>query len=116
MSLSGINRTYYPKFTTYTGDGAGRDQYVVFNNGGFNSQRCYGSVGSSAAFNMAKNGYLHGVTPRKEETAFDYVPDGNGRDSYIIFNYGLKRNYKDPGKEFTSWLRKEDHTPRMDAR
>jgi len=65
---------------------------------------------------MAKNGYLHGVTPRKEETAFDYVPDGNGRDSYIIFNYGLKRNYKDPGKEFTSWLRKEDHTPRMDAR
>ena len=27
-------RTFNPKYTTYTGDGTGRDGYVVFGNGG----------------------------------------------------------------------------------
>ena len=29
-----LARTFYPKYTTYTGDGSGRDGYVVFGNGG----------------------------------------------------------------------------------
>lgn len=38
---SPINRTFYPKFVTYTGDGNGRDSYVVFNNGGLHPLRDY---------------------------------------------------------------------------
>ena len=29
-----LARTFYPKYTTYSGDGSGRDGYVVFGNGG----------------------------------------------------------------------------------
>ena len=32
---SNLNRTYHPKYTTYTGDGFGRDSYITTNNGGF---------------------------------------------------------------------------------
>jgi hypothetical protein len=27
-------RTFYPKYVSYTGDGTGRDAYVILNNGG----------------------------------------------------------------------------------
>lgn len=30
-----LGRTYNPKYTHYTGDGYGRDSYIVTNNGGF---------------------------------------------------------------------------------
>lgn len=39
--MSGLNRTYNPKWVTYWGDGNGRDQYIVFNNGGLNELRDY---------------------------------------------------------------------------
>jgi hypothetical protein len=29
-----MQRTNHPKFTTYWGDGHGRDHYITFNNGG----------------------------------------------------------------------------------
>ena len=29
-----LARTFYPKYTTYSGDGSGRDGYIVFGNGG----------------------------------------------------------------------------------
>ena len=48
---------------------------------------------------------MHHPIPRKEPTAFDYVPDGSGRDSYVIFNYGLKANYRSGYKEFEKDLR-----------
>lgn len=38
---SPINRTFHPKYVTYTGDGNGRDGYVVFNNGGLHALRDY---------------------------------------------------------------------------
>ena len=56
------------------------------------------------------------VTARKDETAFDYVPDGTGRDLYIIRNYGLKANYRSKYREFEKELRSGSPTPQMDAR
>lgn len=56
------------------------------------------------------------VTPKKEATAFDYVPDGSGRDVYIIKNYGLKSNYRSKYREFEKGLRSGSPTPAMDAR
>lgn len=54
--------------------------------------------------------------PRKEPTAFDYVPDGSGRDLYVIRCDGLKRNFKSNHKEFENNLRSEIVTPIMDAK
>ena len=31
---SQMSRTFYPKYASYTGDGSGRDSYVILNNGG----------------------------------------------------------------------------------
>jgi hypothetical protein len=40
MSIS-ISRTHNPKYITYTGDGNGRDGYIVFANGGLHELRDY---------------------------------------------------------------------------
>ena len=56
------------------------------------------------------------VGPQKAATAFDYVPDGSGRDSYVIFNYGLKANYRSAYKNFERDLRSRHETPIMDSR
>lgn len=55
-----------------------------------------------------------GVTPKKDATAFDYVPDGTGRDTYIIRGFGLKRDYKSQHREFEKSLRVPSGTPCMD--
>ena len=36
QELSALYRTDHPKFTTYRGDGSGRDCHVIFQNGGLN--------------------------------------------------------------------------------
>lgn len=91
--MSTLNRTYYPKYTTYTGDGNGRDHYIVFNNGGLHALRDYRGSPYDG-FDLGPMSIKSRVVPRKDETAVDYVPDGTGRDTYIIHGYGLKKNYK----------------------
>ena len=41
MDSTTIYRTEHQKFVTYTGDGSGRDGYIVFANGGLNELRDY---------------------------------------------------------------------------
>ena len=103
---SAIDRTYYPKYTTYTGDGAGRDHYITFNNGGLHALRDY-RASQKNAFNLGPNLPHQHVTPSKEPTAIDYKPDGTGRDLYIIRLHGLKRNYKSNFRDFERDLRSE---------
>jgi hypothetical protein len=111
----GLHRENTPFWYNYMGDGQGRDNYIIFNNGGLNEQRMY--HGSQT------NGWKAAMVPRsmasqphKEATAFDYPPDGSGRDLYIIRNYGLKRNYRSNYKNFECKLREEINTPVMDAK
>ena len=59
---------------------------------------------------------MHRRQPNKEATAFDYVPDGTGRDLYVINNYGLKRNYRSQWCTFEHNLRERVSTPMMDAK
>lgn len=102
---STLGRTFNPKFTTYGGDGNGRDGYIIFNNGGLNELRDYqGSVGDNK-LKTGPNLLQHTAQPRKEATAFDYVPDGSGRDTYIIRSFGLKRDYKSNYNDFQKQLR-----------
>ena len=82
--MSTLNRTYYPKHVSYFGDGAGRDKYVIFNHEGLHTQSNFAMQPRGSVLTLAKNGFMHGVTPRKDETPVDYVPDGSGRDTYII--------------------------------
>lgn len=115
--MTSINRTYNPKWVTYTGDGSGRDGYVVFANGGLNELRDYRGPQRRPGFNNNKSAPRGTyVAPRKDATAFDYVPDGSGRDSYVIFNYGLKANYRSGYNNFQKDLRSGHATPVMDAR
>ena len=102
-----INRTENIKYTTYWGDGSGRDGHIVFANGGLHDLRNYQGSKPRHPFDHMKGAHRRVSQPRKEETAFDYVPDGTGRDSYIIFNYGLKANYRSSYKEFERGLRSE---------
>ena len=114
---STINRTYHPKYLTYTGDGSGRDGYVVFGNGGLHDLRDYKGPQRKSGFDGNKGrAPKQFVAARKEATAFDYVPDGTGRDSYVIFNYGLKANYRSSYREFERGLRADEATPMMDQR
>ena len=54
--------------------------------------------------------------PNKEATAIDYIPDGHGRDTYIIRNYGLKANYQSKYRDFERSLRVTGSpTPNQDA-
>jgi len=55
-----------------------------------------------------------GVAPRKDATAFDYIPDGSGRDKYIINAFGLKHDYKSDYQTFQRGLRSGQETPIMD--
>ena len=110
-----MNRTFNPKYTTYTGDGSGRDGYVVFANGGLHALRSYNGPKKETFTTSPHRGRMM-VTPVKEATAFDYVPDGSGRDSYIIRNYGLKSNYRSKYREYEQGLRSGSPTPIMDAR
>jgi hypothetical protein len=89
----GLHRCSNPIWVNYNGDGNGRDGYILFNNGGLNEQRMY--FGSKPnTWKKSNQAVMHRRQPQKEATAFDYVPDGNGRDLYIIQNYGLKHNYR----------------------
>ena len=111
-----INRTYNPKYVTNYGDGSGRDGYAVFANGGLHDLRAYRGGQGKPVFNHNKGVPITHVTPRKDATAFDYVPDGTGRDTYVIFNYGLKANFKSDFKGYERGLRSPVDTPLMDNR
>ena len=112
---STLYRTYNPKWATYLGDGSGRDSYIIFNNGGLNELRQYNGSQHNG-FNLGTMPTQKSVTPVKEATAFDYTPDGSGRDSYIIRSFGLKRNYRSGYREFEKGLRTGSTTPIMDSR
>ena len=116
MDTTTINRTEHIKYTTYWGDGSGRDNHIVLGNGGLHDLRDYQGSRPRHPFNNFKNTPKVTHQPHKEPTAFDYVPDGTGRDSYVIFNYGLKANYRSSYKEFERDLRSSTQTPLMDAR
>ena len=113
--MSGLERTYHPKWVTYLGDGRGRDSYIVFCNGGLNELRDYKGPQYNG-FLSNGNTIYRGVVPKKDATAFDYKPDGSGRDSYIIRNYGLKRNYRSCHRDYEKSMREAQATPVMDHR
>ena len=48
-----LYRTNDPKFTTYQGDGSGRDTYIVYDDGGFLAPRRRGSLNFRDTYNQS---------------------------------------------------------------
>lgn len=82
MSLT-LRRTAHPKYTTYWGDGNGKDHYITFNNGSLHGLRDYRGSQQNG-FSLSHHLPSQNVTPKREPTAVKYIEDGTGRDSYII--------------------------------
>ena len=82
---------FNPRYTKYTGDGIGRDKYIIFNNGALldkiskiKIQDNFHTLSNTRYYNLQKN-----VAPLK------YISDGSGRDSYVLFESGgLEKNHK----------------------
>ena len=87
--LASLQRTFYPKHTTYYGNGTGRDLQVIYNNGsldkveraGFQTnhgvqlrQHAYKALGRSCSPPPGK----------KDAPTWYYQSDGSGRDSYVL--------------------------------
>ena len=93
--MSSLYRTFNPKYAHYTSDGQGRDTYIIKNNGGL----CVEPERAKMTSTHYPRTNLY-VPPhpqynqilfkgnRKEATAFKYLSDGSGRDSYILINSG----------------------------
>jgi hypothetical protein len=75
-----MRRTSNPKYASYSGDGSGRDTYIVLNNGGLTSNDKSFMMNRNHKSN--KSGYC--PSPQKDAVSFKYHPDGTGRDGYVI--------------------------------
>lgn len=95
--FASMQRTHYPKYVSYFGNGSGRDQQVIINNGGLtkSDKGCLGNQG----YHFAR--YNSNVSKRplpgpanKPCPTFYYKSDGSGRDSYVLMdNGGMRPEY-----------------------
>lgn len=82
---------FIPKYSKYSPDGFGRDNYIIYNNGGFLDKldkvkipENYEVISKTRYFNVKKN-----LAP------FKYHSDGTGRDTYVLYEHGgLERDHK----------------------
>lgn len=90
-SLSNKPGVFIPKYTHYSSDGFGRDNYIDYNNGGFldklnkvKGKDNYEANSITRYFNQKRN-----VAPLK------YRSDGSGRDNYVLHEHGgLEKDHK----------------------
>lgn len=118
MESVSMNRTFHPKYTTYRGTGTGRDTYIIVNNGTL----CRPSITSPRTGYQSKvkspiffsKAHTAMASPHKDANTFHYMPDGTGRDGYVILgDGGLHANYKSVNfsKAFINSLRSYDCSP-----
>ena len=123
-------------YSTYWGDGDGRDSYVVFGNGGQRKEpqpQSWVSAQEQLQTNSSNGGGWRAFTNSKPEPAYDpkklafsgprpnmltYYGDGSGRDGYVISQYpgGNLREYRGPLDFHKDWVRGAYETPIMDKR
>jgi hypothetical protein len=113
-----MQRTYYPKYVNYYGDGTGRDQQVTTNNGGLasTSKKAMGHQGVHFNRYNSTVSKKASPSPTREALTFYYQSDGTGRDSYVLMdNGGLRREFSRHNKPtealFRSSLRSQQKSP-----
>ena len=88
----GLHRAPTNLFSTYWGDGHGRDSYITVGNAGLLKPGTYlnraPQTGYSPKIVACSALYTNQVKPffgaGKEPTALRYYGDGSGRDSYVV--------------------------------
>ena len=78
-------RTHNPTYANYSGDGTGRDSYIILNNGGLTREPKSHMMWSTRGMKSPRD--LRAM-PGKPAVAFQYHSDGTGRDSYVVSNSG----------------------------
>ena len=97
-------RTYNPTAIGYSGDGSGRDSYVILNNGGLTNSDQKNPMWKPTIRSTRDTK----MVTHKPAVAFQYYADGSGRDSYVIRNSGgLVNEYRGskPHAVFAAQLR-----------
>lgn len=84
--ISGLNRTFHPKYTHYMSDGEGRDSYILKNNGGMWTE--LSRPVATSTFYVKEKPRVVVPAPRIDAVSFKYISDGKGRDFYITHNSG----------------------------
>lgn len=91
LAIKALGRTEHVKHTHYFGDGAGRDNYIIMNNGGLiKPTSLYNGMEPPTDY-MRKNSNSPGRRPyalAKDNACVYYPSDGSGRDYYIAVNNG----------------------------
>jgi len=86
-----LYRTARPRWTLYTSDGRGRDNYISYNNGGFWKLNQY-SIRLKPKYDYNRYSNFHSLY--HFAAPFKYYSDGQCRDSYIVAGTGLSHDTK----------------------
>ena len=113
-----MQRTFYPKHINYFGNGSGRDQQVLINNGGLikPDKKNLGYHGVHISRYNSIVAERRSPSPSKEASTHYYMSDGTGRDSYVLENNGGSRpeynkHFRSPENIFASSLRSGRKSP-----
>ena len=100
-------RTHNPTYASYSGDGTGRDSYIILNNGGLTREPKKNMM-LKAVIKSSRD--LRPIVSKPTPT-FKYRSDGTGRDSYVLKNSGgLVQDFRISKADnvFASMLRTND--------
>jgi hypothetical protein len=93
--FNGMNRSSGTRYNVYSGDGHGRDSYIIVGNGGNLKPESYNNTAPHVGYHppRASSSIYMGQTKKfigsgKESTALRYWGDGSGRDSYVTTDCG----------------------------
>ena len=113
-----MQRTFYPKYVNYFGNGSGRDHQIIGANGGLAKEFKNGMGHTGVHFDRYNSGVKvkASPSPQREATTFYYQSDGTGRDSYVLMdNGGLRpeynRHHQSSEKLFLNSLRNSQKSP-----
>lgn len=117
--FASMQRTYNPTYVSYYGDGTGRDQQIIINNGGLTHQDKYGLGHHGVHLQRYNSNVQRRRLPGpgfKKTPSFAYLSDGSGRDSYVLMDSGglrpeYDRYHKNSGSYFTKSLRSFERSP-----
>jgi len=102
-----LYRTARPRWTLYSSDGRGRDNYISYNNGGFWKLNQY-SIRLKPKYDYNRYSNFHSLY--HFAAPFKYYSDGQCRDSYIVAGTGLSHDTKPLSQyQLTDFLRSGDN-------
>lgn len=88
--MANLWRTQRIRFPEYKSDGMGRDYYIKFDNGGYWADQFH--ITKKPDYERCRYSNYH--TLFHQAAPYKYMADGRGRENYILFSDGLRRDPK----------------------